>query len=463
MRGQAVCKKRTLKFKRKRLAENSMDIQKYQGLVNLPSCHSKQNSFYELMKIHHNSASTSPVTLKPLFCFGCKGTFSDRFSLEEHACTNVSYICTCGMVFQQYFEMKGHQLEHGDGDLSRFLQNWKPTRPQEPEKVLTFDSFFPTKVADLPRHVNPMTEQVKTITASPTRNVASLEPSCPRGATADLRRRFLPVVRLWSRQTFETGKKFRCGACRLSFHRMDQLIEHHRFHTKEGVYGCLRCGLLLVSQVSHPTHHQCGTYFANPKTRYTVGKVLPRKLAEQEGKTFFRCPWCPVAYQLEIQLRKHEMLCRFGKYGMVNGLREKNMLRCSVCQGHFSSAKRMQEHRCSNRPGWVPGQVIGNKVHNHTGVPKATRVQANQYSVPQRHQEEEVTVRFLSSRNLKTYTHQPPDNAGSHRIIGESLKLKGLEMAPISKPIIVEKGDVDIDEDCYVVESASTKASHPRP
>ncbi|KAJ8332833.1 hypothetical protein SKAU_G00417290 [Synaphobranchus kaupii] len=445
-----------------------MDIQKYQGAANFPGSSSKQCSFDELMKSHHKTTTTYPVTLNPLFCFGCKRTFSDRVSLEEHACTNVSYICSCGMVFSQYLEMKGHELEHGDGDLSRLVLNWKPMRQLKPDKVLkTFDSFVKTKLVNLPSRANPTTKHVNMIMASPTinptLNAASLEPVRPRGATVNLRRRFLPVVRVRSRQAFERGKKFRCGACRLSFHRMDQLVEHHQFHTKVGVYGCLRCGLLLVSQVSLPTHHQCGTFFATPKTRYTVGKVLPWKLVQQEGKTFFRCPWCPVAYQQEIQLRKHEMLCRFGKYRTVNGLWEKKMLRCGVCQGDFTSAKTLQEHRCPGNPDWVPGKAIVNKARNNTGVPKDTRERANQYLVPQRHQEEEVTFRFLSSRNLKTYTQQPPDNGANHRIIGEPLRLKGLEMTPISKPVIVEKGEVEIDEDCYVVESASTKASQPRP
>ncbi|KAJ8289791.1 hypothetical protein GJAV_G00005380 [Gymnothorax javanicus] len=445
-----------------------MDIQKYPLTVDLES-HQKQNTFYKLMNNHHNPPTVSPVIANPLLCFGCKGTYCDRVSLEEHACPNVGYICTCGMVFQRYLDMKGHQLEHGDGELSRFLKNWNPVRRREPEKVLTtWGSFVQTKI-DLPRHSNTLT--------GPTLNAAFLGVHYPRGTTVDLCRRFLPVVRLQTGQTFQRGKKFRCRTCRLSFHRIDQLIEHHLFHTKQGVYGCFHCGMLLISQMSCPTHHQCGTFIATPKTRFTVGKVLPRIIAENEGKTFFRCPWCPVAFQQEAQLRKHETSCRLGKNKIVNGLREKNMLCCSVCQGHFSSAKGMLEHLCPNQPNRVlkPSTQIGSKAHCKTPVVEASREQANWSITPQRHQEEEVTLRLLSSRNLKMCTYKPLDKGPTNKIIGEPLKLKGLEMAPIAKslgmknlqmppipkPAILEKDEMEMDDDCYVVESASTKAIYP--
>ncbi|KAJ8388899.1 hypothetical protein AAFF_G00126550 [Aldrovandia affinis] len=440
---------------------NSTDMQKCEEGMRLPVSGSNKYIFDEMVKRRPRTIPTCTVTSYPTLCFSCKGAFSDRVSLEEHACTNVNYICSCGILFLQYSEMKAHELTHGDGDLSRILPNMK-TRQEEPEKVWrTLDLFVHTKLIKLPRAAVPVTKQIKGITASPTLNMSSLEPKCPRGATIDLRRRFLPVVCVESHQKFVRGKKFKCAVCQLTFHKQHHLVEHHHSHIQEGVYGCLRCGLLLVTHASLPSHHQCGTFFATPKSRYTIGKVLPRKLPEQQGKTFFRCRRCPVAYLREAQLRKHEMSCIFGKDRIVNGLGEKEMVRCSRCQVYFSSFKMLQVHRCSRRPGWVHGQATVNRTHNQTQVHKEVREWINPYFMPQRHQEEEVTFRFHTSRNLKKYTHQPADNGVTHGIIREPFQLKGLEVSPVLKPVAVDKDVVEIDDDCYVVESTSTKANRP--
>ncbi|KAG9334581.1 hypothetical protein JZ751_007402, partial [Albula glossodonta] len=267
-------------------------------------------------------------------------------SLEEHPCTYVNYICTCGMAFPQYLQMKGHQLEHGDQDLSRILLNW--IRREEPVKTL--DLFVQTQSMKPPPPAG-MTEK-------PPAPMTLQELERPRGATVDLRRRFLPVVCLKTRQRMVRGKKFRCAFCHQTFSELDALVEHHHRHAREGVYGCLRCGLLLVSHASLPSHHLCSDYYATPSTRYTMGNVLSKKVPEQQGKTFFRCQRCPVAYSREIQLQKHEMTCGLGP---MNGLNEKEMLRCLKCKGHFSSVKRLREHHCEKSPTLVCVQVPQNK------------------------------------------------------------------------------------------------------
>ncbi|XP_069041382.1 zinc finger protein 316-like [Lepisosteus oculatus] len=144
------------------------------------------------------------------------------------------------------------------------------------------------------------------------------------GSTVSLNRRFLPLVRLAAEGPFPGGQRHRCGRCQRAFPTLRALAEHRdAHHLRESVFGCRRCGRLLVSR-DPVGRHACppgppppgppsfsrGTVLPAPRRAaagpawHRRGEGVPASGQRSPGKQH-RCPVCRRSYARRFGLKTH--------------------------------------------------------------------------------------------------------------------------------------------------------------
>lgn len=288
-----------------------------------------------------------------VYCIACAYKFPDLSALEEHACPAVSYICTCGMGFADHKEMLIHRDGHNDttslqsNHISIMKEKAQDVQMREmklrmleridlaqqqaesPNVLEGFASPAPfSSHRELASPVQPVvvppslfkspvrisvSSSLKTMPSRvlPMSPVATNVPKT--GALVKLTLQFQPGVIIRTKTHFHGGGPFMCAACRVIFWTKKLLLEHVTHHTFTQVYGCQRCGRLLLGRSPLSSHHYCGTYYASHRDRFTSGHFVFNPVLDQRKFTMSRCPHCPASYFQPWHLKRHLKRMHMGK------------------------------------------------------------------------------------------------------------------------------------------------------
>lgn len=243
-------------------------------------------------------------------CFSCEQIFANRRCLEEHVCSSVIFICSCGTEFTEYNDMLEHSGTHEPGHqvldhetirkrrnerrkeeeekLKRLTKGeviWKaPDKSNSPSAPLLFkpDKQMPNTSSFI--SPNPLqhsqTSQLQEVPSSQSLLVSNPLPALPDtpnifsgvGApTVDLWTLYQPVVLL--KKTHKLSKKpYLCGKCGQEFMSKASLIFHHNSHVTAKISGCIGCGLLLSGKKFVPRFHACKSQNNQTKQRLITAK-----------------------------------------------------------------------------------------------------------------------------------------------------------------------------------------------
>ncbi|XP_018542542.1 uncharacterized protein LOC108890198 isoform X1 [Lates calcarifer] len=92
--------------------------------------------------------------------------------------------------------------------------------------------------------------------------------------TVDLWTLYQPVVLLQTVRKFNKKKPYTCGKCGQCFLTKTSLISHHSSHVTDKVSGCVGCGLLLSSKKVVPRFHVCNSPNTATKFRLITARPL---------------------------------------------------------------------------------------------------------------------------------------------------------------------------------------------
>lgn len=254
------------------------------------------------------------------FCFSCEQIFTDRRCLEEHVCSSVTHICSCGTEFAMYNDMMEHNKTHEPGQqvldhetikkrriekrkaeeaqLKRLQTGevvWKPPKSGNvpPTPLLVKQR----KVPIAPAHTSQAPLQSAQVPGlHPALSQASL-PQNPFNSVADMKKIFAgvgaPTVDLWTLyqpvvmlntvRKFNKKKPYSCSKCGQCFVSRNSLISHHSVHVVDKVSGCIGCGLLLSSKKIVPRFHLCNAPSSSTKLKLVTARPAGNKLLNVTG------------------------------------------------------------------------------------------------------------------------------------------------------------------------------------
>lgn len=256
-----------------------------------------------------------------IICFSCDQIFANRICLEEHTCSSVSFICSCGTEFKEYEDMLEHSTTHNPGhqaldhetirkrriekhiEEEEKLKRWQKGEVvwEAPKLQSVPSGSLPTKprlqVPNTSAHV-PQRSKVS-LSSSQISQVPGLFPSSSQapllpaaappkadmrnvfsdvGApTVDLWTLYQPVVLLKTERMLNKKKPYTCGKCGQCFMAKSSLISHHSSHVTDKVSGCIGCGMLLSSKKMVPRFHVCNMPNNSTKFRLITAKPLNYK------------------------------------------------------------------------------------------------------------------------------------------------------------------------------------------
>lgn len=381
----------------------------------------------------------------PPFCFSCEQLFPDRTWLEEHSCAAVSYICSCGTEFSYYIDMLEHSGEHEPGYAvlnHATIQMRRLAKHQEQEEQLrklesvgqgpstgptceitpsacttTYSSQLPFRSAQMPKmpliytriskgHL--LSEPIPTSTFNAPANLESL--------TVDLWPKFQPVVLIKTSRKCAADKPYCCSKCVEGFTTKDNLIVHYSTHVEKKVFGCLGCGELLSGNKSMPHHHLCdsaSTKF-NPKFITACPKQNYRSSYGLLNENFRRGG--PVTFPKDLK--------RLTLPKQIKGFN------CRICQVSFATIQLLQRHKCIKAHEFVNRQAMLFAKHpNRCMKEKSLK---DPYPYPHRN------VQKMFGINIQASSHVYHNKAAR----------------PETFPDGATKKEIDVDDDCYVVESS---------
>ena len=112
----------------------------------------------------------------------------------------------------------------------------------------------------------------------------------------------------------------------------------------------------------------------------------------------------------------------------------KKGIRCGLCELPFRSAQLLQRHECEKASGYFERLTL--TPNNRRRVKHAP----SPYTLPQNNADRELQVNIQASRGIQRYHNKAvgPDSA-------------------IKVPAVIIKTECDSDDDCYVIESSSSK------
>ncbi|XP_028325962.1 uncharacterized protein LOC114477681 [Gouania willdenowi] len=243
------------------------------------------------------------------FCFSCDQIFQSRKCLEEHSCTSVSFICSCGTEFREYDDMQQHNTTHEPGhqvlDHETIRKRRMENRKKEEEKIKRLQKgevvWNTSTMEGGSSSTLPMKSlvQVRNTAASdwfPSKSPTCLPPSVvpamtdmpnifpgagPGAPTVDLWTLYQPVVLLNMDSKINKKMPYTCGRCGQSFMKKTELISHHSVHVTDKVSGCIGCGMLLSSKKMVPRFHACNS--SNNTTKFKVITARPLNYKAPSG------------------------------------------------------------------------------------------------------------------------------------------------------------------------------------
>ncbi|KAL7875118.1 hypothetical protein SRHO_G00060880 [Serrasalmus rhombeus] len=351
----------------------------------------------------------SPV-FSPVFCLACDTMFFNRLTLEEHVCPFVSFICSCGIGFTSYPEMWSHSLSHNH--KASYVVNHKSAiqnrinSVKEQESKLKFLEATAKNVGIVQKAV-PATHSATSMTRYAV------------GRTINLWRRFKPVVKIETLQAFPCQRKYMCMVCREVMCNQDVLIEHvHASHHNTCIYGCIRCGLLLISSVTPKPHHKCGSLYTGPSKRFTVGHVVKDPLAADRLYMPYACQYCSLKFCHPVHLSNHIHLnhtnvskLRVNKSqgssakrvqhtlkNMPNRTSQTQKQRCALCGKMNDSIKMLAQH-------WCVRKLTLFKAEKVTKMISEKDQQRSDWCSPIESDSEELTFCFQDISDMTTYGH----------------------------------------------------------
>lgn len=387
----------------------------------------------------------------PPFCFSCEQLFPDRTWLEEHSCAAVSYICSCGTEFSYYIDMLEHSGEHEPGyavlnhatiqmrrlakhqeqeEQLRKLESIGQGPSTEPRCEIAPSSCATTHSSQLPFR-SPHVPKVPLIYAHISKGVLSSKPVSTsnfdasanlRSPTVDLWPKFQPVVLIRTSSKCAANKPYCCSKCDEGFSTTDNLIVHYNTHIVKKVFGCLGCGALLSGKMSIPHHHQCGSasktfnpkfITACPKQNYQSPYGLMNKNCRGVG---------PITFPKDLrQLTLPKPIKGFN---------------CRICQVYFATIQLLQRHKCIKAHEFVNRQAMVFAKHPNRCVKEKSL--KGPYPSPLRN------VKKMFGIDIKTSSHVYHKKAAR----------------PETFPDKATKKEIDVDDDCYVVESSPGNSTH---
>lgn len=240
-------------------------------------------------------------------CFRCEQRFANQKCLEEHFCTSVGFICTCGTEFIEYTDMLEHSTTHEPGQhvLNHVsIKRKRLEKHKEKEELMKLIRRNEV-VWEVPNEPSASQIQVPKISANmlqgqtqspqvpnmlPSMSQASLPPNLGSNAdmqnlftgsgapTVDLWTLYQPVVLLNMDRKVNKKKPYSCGKCGQCFMSKTTLIAHHSSHATDKVSGCIGCGMLLSSKKMVPRFHVCNSPTNTTKFRLITAKPPNYKL-----------------------------------------------------------------------------------------------------------------------------------------------------------------------------------------
>ncbi|KAJ8005285.1 hypothetical protein DPEC_G00145040 [Dallia pectoralis] len=370
----------------------------------------------------------------PPFCFSCEMIFPDHKSFHGHSCPVAGYICSCGTEFSKYVDMLNHNGLHEPGHTVMNYNNVKRQQNQRGRE----------QAAQLELNTSQGSWAVPGLSVrllGPKRQ--TMTSAFDPGATiTDLWHQFQPVVVIETLRTFGRIKPYRCAYCELGFATKDLLIWHHNTHIRNKVHGCLQCGVLLLSnnKSPRPNQHRCSSLQATPETRFTTATVLSnRKQPAVYAKKVVQNQPCPDLFSSELQLGMHMLSQQPQWENPVPGSSGRNDLICRVCQDSFQTVKLLERHRCTKAASFFAQKLGPASSKQFNGYRKLEG--KSPYAFTQRNGDKELAFNIQTSRKVTVY----------HKSVGPS---RGTGMSVVSA-----KTEQDSDDDCFVIESSSTKPS----
>ncbi|XP_017557561.1 zinc finger protein Xfin-like [Pygocentrus nattereri] len=97
--------------------------------------------------------------------------------------------------------------------------------------------------------------------------------------------------------------RHQCGLCRRVFQDMDSLIMHHALHKKERVKFCCRCRQYVISVISVPLNHICGS--SNVGFSKQISLPTSNSPTTQHSRKLFHCTKCNRSYTRRHRLNRH--------------------------------------------------------------------------------------------------------------------------------------------------------------
>lgn len=429
---------------------------------------------------------------QPPFCFSCEQMFPDRMWLEEHACPAASYICSCGTEFGFYTDMLEHSKKHEPGHkvldhqtiIKRRLEKHKEQDEQlkrlkstergvltvpsltkgfksevpflsasmwqvpVPSPSLTKGSksavpFLSTPMLQVPvqsAHISkvPVPVSQRPLLQNPmlpTQGVPSL--FAGSGApTVNLWTIYQPVVLVDTLRTFDKERPYKCGKCELNFMKKSDLTLHHNTHTKDNIFGCLGCGLLLSSKKSVPRYHQCNSPSSSLKTRLITAMPLTNKMPNVADKNRSQYPggWdkklTTVTVPKELRLNMPTLSLTKKPHEVTSVTKGHT---CRVCCITFESLQLLQRHKCAKAQEFVAKQALFGKQVN-----RYRRVTSLGSPYP--------TVQIHGNRNLGVQA-------------SGTLKTNHKSDSGVGAPPVTKKKETLLEDDCYIVDSSPAKTA----
>lgn len=294
-------------------------------------------------------------------CFSCEQIFANRKCLEEHTCSSVNFICSCGTEFTDYEDMLEHSTTHEPGHQALDHETIRKRRMEkhieaeeklkrlhkgevvwEAPKVQNVSSrSLPTKsllqVPNTSAHASQVPLSSKQISQVPglfpPLSQAPLQPTtAPHSTdmrnvfgdvgapTVDLWSLYQPVVLLNTERVLNKKKPYTCGKCGQCFMAKSSLIAHHSSHVTDKVSGCIGCGMLLSSKKMVPRFHVCNLSNNGTKFRLITAKPLNYKppSGDRRQNTSIQLPQAAASNQQTITNNKGSQMRQFAALQVNN-------------------------------------------------------------------------------------------------------------------------------------------------
>ncbi|XP_053288035.1 uncharacterized protein LOC128449062 [Pleuronectes platessa] len=171
---------------------------------------------------------------------------------------------------------------------------YKPQVPMQSAQISQVPQLYPSaSKASLPQKSVSSVKGVKNVFAG------------VGAPTVDLWTLYQPVVLLKTSRRFNKIMPYGCGKCGQCFSSKMSLITHHGSHVTDKVSGCIGCGLLLSSKKLVPRFHVCNSPSNVTKLRLItarpVGFKMPKEASMDSQKLITQGPQACSSIQVKRQ------------------------------------------------------------------------------------------------------------------------------------------------------------------